>query len=57
MKRVGYLYEKIYDIDNCRQAIIEAADDKRKRRRVKYILEHLDEYAGKTKQDDQEQDL
>lgn len=47
MKRVGYLYEKIYDIDNCRQAIIEAADDKRKRRRVKYILEHLDEYAGK----------
>ena len=31
MKRYGYLYEKVIDIDNCKKAILEAARHKHKR--------------------------
>lgn len=45
MKRYGFLYEKVYDIDNIKQAIYNASKGKRNRRRVSYILENSDEYA------------
>ncbi len=47
MKRIGYIFEEIYDVENCKQAIIEASENKRKRRNVKRILKNVDEYAEK----------
>lgn len=47
MKRIGYIFEKIYDIENCRKAILEASENKRKRRNVKKILANVDFYAEK----------
>ena len=45
MKRKGYLFEKIYDIENCRKAILDASENKRKRRNVKKIIKNIDYYA------------
>ncbi|MDO5792744.1 MAG: hypothetical protein Q4Q00_00960, partial [Turicibacter sp.] len=45
MKRYGFLYEKVYDIDNIKEAIHNASKGKRNRRRVSYILENSNEYA------------
>lgn len=47
MKRYGYLFEKVWDIDNCREAIIEASQGKKsKNRRVRKILKKLDQYTA-----------
>lgn len=45
MKRQGYLYEKIYDIENIKLAIWKASEKKRKQKRVKAILNNTDYYA------------
>lgn len=45
MKRIGYLYEKVIDVENCKQAIIKASQHKRNRRSVQRILDNLDFYA------------
>lgn len=45
MKRYGYLYEQIIDIDNCRKAIINASESKKKKWYVQKILNNLDWYA------------
>lgn len=45
MKRVGYIYEKIISVENCRTAIINASKGKRNRKYVKCIIENLDYYA------------
>ena len=45
LKRYGYIYEKIYDIDNIRYAIWKASEKKRKQRRVEVILKNMDYYA------------
>lgn len=45
MKRVGYLYDKICDLDNIKAAIKHAADKKRDRREVARVLRHIDYYA------------
>lgn len=47
IKRVGYIYEKIYDIENIKRAIKKASEKKRARRDVKRILENIDLYAEK----------
>ncbi len=47
MKRIGHIFEKIYDVENCKKAIIEASENKRKRRNVKKILANVDAYAEK----------
>lgn len=47
MKRIGFLYEKIWDIDNIRLAIRNASKGKRNRRYVARILEHEELYAQK----------
>ncbi len=45
MKRYGYLYEKICDIENIKLAIIKASKKKTKRRDVRKILNNIDYYA------------
>lgn len=45
MKRHGFLYQQIYDIENIKLAIKNASKGKRNRRRVKHILDNSDEYA------------
>lgn len=46
MKRIGYIYEKIVSVENCRAAILNASNGKRDRRQVKLILADLDYYAN-----------
>lgn len=46
MKRYGYLFEKVADIENCKQAIIEASKHKRNRSYVIKILSNIDYYAN-----------
>lgn len=49
MKRVGYLYEKVWDLDNCKAAIRNAIRNKssktKKRHNLKQYLENIDFYA------------
>ncbi|MBB6451973.1 hypothetical protein HNQ94_000394 [Salirhabdus euzebyi] len=45
MKRHGYIYDKICDLDNIRHAMMKASLGKRKQTRVKAILENIDYYA------------
>lgn len=45
MKRQGFIYEKIYNIENIREAIRKASIGKREQIRVKAILENMDYYA------------
>ena len=45
MKRVGYLYEKVIDINNCRRAILDASKGKRRRKLVRKILADIYFYA------------
>ncbi len=40
MKRIGYIYEKIYDKDNIRKVIHEAAKGKTNKKVVQYILQN-----------------
>ena len=43
MKRYGFLYEKIYDKQNIRLAILSASKRKKKRRVVQKALSRIDE--------------
>jgi RNA-directed DNA polymerase len=45
MKRVGYLYDKICDIDNIKLAIKKSSRGKRDHVNVKRVLENIDYYA------------
>jgi hypothetical protein len=45
MKRVGYIYEQICDIDNIENAIMRSSVGKRDRRFVKYVIDDIDHYA------------
>ena len=47
-KRIGFLYEKMESKPFIRRVILEAARGKRKRREVRRVLKHLDEYVDKT---------
>lgn len=47
MKRIGFLYEKVCDIDNIKAAIMNASKGKRNRREVRWVLAHIDKYAEK----------
>jgi len=38
MKRIGFIYDKIYDKDNIRNAIYNASKGKKKKRMVKWVL-------------------
>lgn len=38
MKRVGYLFEKIYNKDNIRHAIVQASKGKKKKQMVKWVM-------------------
>lgn len=45
MKRIGYIYEKIVDVENCKQAILKASKGKKNRKVVQKILNNIDYYA------------
>lgn len=45
MKRIGYLYESICSLDNCREAIRDAMHGKKKRGIVRKVRDNLEEYA------------
>lgn len=45
MKRVGYIYEQIVSIENCKMAILNASDGKRDRYSVRIVLEDIDRYS------------
>lgn len=47
MKRIGYLYEQVYDIDNIKLAIKNASKGKKKRKYVQKILANPDYFAKK----------
>lgn len=42
MKRVGYLYEKICDLDNIKLAILKSSLGKRNQKRVKVVLDNIE---------------
>ena len=46
MKRIGFLYEDIVSVENCKEAIRNASKHKRKRKNVQRILQDLDSYAA-----------
>lgn len=43
MKRIGFIFEKIYDKDNIRQAIFNASKKKKKKRNVRWVLDNVDQ--------------
>lgn len=45
MKRIGYIYEKIYSLENIKLAIRNASKGKRRRKYVQRILNNADFYA------------
>jgi hypothetical protein len=45
MKRIGYIYENIYDIDNIKEAIYKASEEKREHEHVKQVLSNIEHYA------------
>lgn len=45
LKRVGYIYENIYDIENIKLAIVRASEKKRNHHYVKEVLENINHYA------------
>lgn len=47
MKRVGYLYDRICDIENIKTAILKASLGKRNRKHVKIVITNLNYYAKK----------
>ena len=46
MKRIGFLYERIVSEENCRLAILNASQKKKKRKMVKEVLDNLEHYAN-----------
>lgn len=46
-KRYGYIYAKVYDLDNIKLAIMKSSLGKRNQRRVKTIIDNIDYYARK----------
>lgn len=46
MKRIGYIYEEIISVENCRKAIINAAKKKKRRKSVDKVLDNLNYYAN-----------
>ncbi|WP_101908875.1 RNA-directed DNA polymerase [Marasmitruncus massiliensis] len=50
MKRMGYLYEKIYSEENISAAIKRASKRKKKRKMVRWVLDHQEYCVGEIKQ-------
>lgn len=46
MKRIGFIYEQMVSVENCKAAILNASKGKRKRKRVLEIMENVDFYAS-----------
>lgn len=50
MKRAGYLYDGICDLENIKKAILKSSLGKRKQYRVKNVIDNIDVYAAKIQQ-------
>jgi len=50
LERYGYIYEKVYDIENIKLAIKKSSLGKREQKRVKKVLDNIDFYALKIQQ-------
>lgn len=50
MKRVGFIFENIYDIDNIKCAILNSSKGKRNQRRVKDVLRNINVYSERISQ-------
>ncbi len=50
MKRVGYIYESICDLENIKKAIMKSSLGKRDQKRVRNILNNIDTYALKIRE-------
>lgn len=50
MKRVGFIYDSICDINNIKRAIMKSSLGKRSQRRVKNIIDNIDFYAEKIRE-------
>lgn len=46
MKRIGFIYERIVSVENCKAAIINASKGKLRRKTVQQILMNIDHYAS-----------
>lgn len=47
MKRTGYIYNSICDIENIKKAIMKSSLGKRQQDRVKKVIDNIDEHAAK----------
>lgn len=47
MKRTGYIFEKICEIDNIKHAIMKASLGKRNQNRVKRVIQNIDVAAAR----------
>ena len=45
MKRIGYVWEEVVEIDNCNQAILSAIKQKRKTKFLKHVKQNYTEYG------------
>ena len=45
MKRIGYIYNQIWSLDNIKAAIMKSSLGKRNQKRVAEILDNIDYYA------------
>ena len=46
MKRIGYIYDDICSLENCKRAILKASIGKRGRRSVRKVLDNLEHYTN-----------
>lgn len=51
MKRVGFVWEELIDINNCNQAVLNAIRQKRKTKFLKHVKENYMEYGRKLQQE------
>ena len=42
MKRMGHIYERVYALDNIKQAVMSASLGKRNQNRVKRVIDNID---------------
>jgi hypothetical protein len=47
VKRIGYIYEKICKIENIKTAIMRSSLGKRDKTFVKFVIDNIDDYAGR----------
>jgi RNA-directed DNA polymerase len=47
LKRIGYIYERVHDIENIKKAVMNSSKGKRDQNRVRIIIKNIDCYSEK----------